>query len=348
MDGVFNLLRLVRASDASGTLMREGLERQKDDLYKLTRKHPDSPAGWASLAYQAKERAEEALNKAQLAQEDAQQHSLIARACTQQARAAQLQVELTSRTISHKSQSPKFKQFCKDVKTGKVQGQDTAQFAHLQADCNVGELSDFCIDLRMYLKGHPERMHDAEMIQLRKFCGGLEAQLDRQTGENSPIASSELAKVGYEDGFTLYDTPPEVPYKHFKGLMREGKTIGEGYYTLNEAKEACQKNPKCIGFNTSGVLFGMVGSSASNSKKGYVRFKDSWKDPSPTASKGDSYKKVGFLMEPPWLNTTKFDVPMRRLYTEGPASPLPAAQVLLMLPEALHVLRPRRRHRDFL
>lgn len=332
-----NIMRLVKGSDAQGTLMWDGVPRVSDPLYKMGQKHPGSSAGWSSLAYQASERADEALKVARMHQEAAQNHSLIARACAEQARAAQLQQELTSRTLSHTPQSPKFKKFCsqlkKQIEDSGGPGQESADMAHLQMDCNVGELTDFCTDLKMHLKAHPERMADPEMVKLRRFCGGLEAQLDQSTGEDAPFAASELAKTGYEDGFTLYDNPPELPFKHFPRKMKKGKTLKSGTWKLDEARAKCMETPGCKGFTTSARVFGLIGGAATNDKAGYVELKDSWEDPPLNSGKGDSYKYEGYLSQPPWLDTTRFEAPMRRLWQEGPSCALPAAQALLVLPQ---------------
>lgn len=354
--GISNIVRLLQASDADGTLMKDGVVRKSDPLYKMGPKHPGSSAGWASLAYQASERADEALKVAQGYQEDAQSHSLIARACAEQARAAQLQQDMTARTLSHAPQTPKFKKFCANLRTQLEDaggpGKDSADLAHLQSDCSIGELTSFCTDLKMHLKAHPERMHDPEMVQLRKFCGGLEAQLDQATGDDAPSAASELAKRGYEDGFTIYDTPPEVPFKYFPRTMSKGKTLLSGNMTIAEAKEKCLQTKGCKAFTTSARFFGLVGKTATTNEKGFVQLKDAWEDPDLKSGTGGSYKYVGFLTQPPWLDTQKFEAPMRRLWVEGPSTPHPAAQALLLLTRPVSpVTSPEartQRQRDFL
>jgi len=189
-------------------------------------------------------------------------------------------------------------------------------------------------------------MEDQEMVQLRKFCGGLYAQLDQNTGEGAPLAASELVKRGFEDGFTLYDTPPDLPFKHFPKKMTKGHTIASGMMTLKEAEDKCLQNKKCKGI-TTGPMF-----KATKYKKGMVELKDAWKDPGKNSGYGDSYKNEGFLVQPPWLDTQKFESPMRRLYQEGPSLALPAAQALLLLPQPGSLItssaRTQRAQRDFL
>merc|ERR1740117_1337641 len=118
-------------------------------------------------------------------------------------------------------------------------------------------------------------MKDPEIVELRKFCGGLAAQLDQQTGPDAPIAVSELAKVGFEEGFTLYDTPPEIPFKQFSRRMNGGRTMQRGWMSINQAKDKCLANPQCKGISTSEMLFGLVG-KATNDKKRWVTLKDDW------------------------------------------------------------------------
>merc|ERR1711971_165571 len=195
---------------------------------------------------------------------------------------------------------------------------------HLHMDCETGELSEFCTDLKMYLKSDEGATHfnTPEMVQLRKFCGGLEAMLDRSTRSDAPFAASELVKERFEDGFTLYDNPPEVPFKHYKGYASKGKSIYRGLMTVEQAKGRCMKMPKCKGFRTRGLLWGVMGKGAQDDSKGLVELIDQWEDPLGTglSAFGNSYKKVGFLKEPPWLNTMRFSAPMRRVFQEGPSS----------------------------
>jgi len=283
-------MRSITGSDSDETLKWKGVVRDKDTFWKNNMKRPGSSAGWASLAYQASERADQALQVAQEAQEDAQKYSLIARGCADQARAAQLQQELTSRTVRHtKHQSPEFKAFCEkfrhDSSTSRGgSGGSEAEMEHLGTDCEMGELNDFCVDLKMYLKSKVGKPHfrDPEMIQLRKFCGGLQSMLDKATGSDAPFAASELAKVGYEDGFTLYDNPPEVPFKQYKGYMKKGRVVESGYMTVASAKERCLKNTRCKGFATRGLLFGIAGSGAKDNSRGWVDLRDKWEDPTPS------------------------------------------------------------------
>lgn len=314
-----NMIRMFRAQDASGTIMHDGVERKRDDIYGMGRKHPESAAGWSSLAYQAKERSEEALKIAREAADDAQKYQLIASASAEQARMAQLQGELTSRTISHQEKSPGFKKFCTDLR-GKIEnaggaGAEAAALEHLQKDCGTGELVDFCSDLKAHLHSPTgkQRIHDKEMVQMRKFCAGLTAKLDESTGVDAPTYASELAKTGYEQGFTLYDTPPETWTKFPKRIPDSAaKTIQSGYATIGEAKQRCAKMKGCKGFNVTNQ--GPLGLK--------IDFKDRWVDPEPGPDgsflSGESYRYTGILTQAPWPDPSgKFQAPMRHLWQQS-------------------------------
>merc|ERR1712224_983189 len=114
--------------------------------------------------------------------------------------------------------------------------------------------------------------------------------------------------------------------------------------SVDQAKDFCMKASWCKGFRTQGLLHGLVGSGASDNSAGYIwdyiDFLATWKSPKPKTrfgimggdGRGTSYKKVGYLTEPPWLDTTRFQAPMPRLTQEGPSGPLPlAGQAFLLM-----------------
>merc|ERR1712054_323777 len=63
----------------------------------------------------------------------------------------------------------------------------------------------------------------------------------------------------------------------------------------------------------------------------WVQLKGSWEDPEGKSILGYSYRYNGVLAQPPWLDTKRFEAPMRRLWQQGASSSLPTAQAFLAL-----------------
>jgi len=161
--------QLIRSMDPEGTTQYEGIKRRKG-FGNVFGRPPRTAESWSSVAYQAYLRALEARNTASLAAEDAQKHELIAQSAASQARVAQVQMERASR----------------------------ASFEHAPG---IKRLKLFCTQIRKRLQKHPKEANDLAMLELRKFCGALDAQLDVKTRAG--------AESGPDMGFLTYATPPE-------------------------------------------------------------------------------------------------------------------------------------------
>lgn len=126
----------------------------------------------ASAAYQAALRAQDAERLARQAAEEAGEHELVAMASAGQAKAALLQAEQTARAAA--ASSPALK-----------------------------PLIRFCADVAKDLQAHPKRANRPDALQLRAFCGGLDAYLDRTTRVGGSTKTPD------DLGFRLYQMPPQ-------------------------------------------------------------------------------------------------------------------------------------------
>mmetsp|Transcript_28059 Transcript_28059/g.87381 ORF Transcript_28059/g.87381 Transcript_28059/m.87381 type:complete len:228 (-) Transcript_28059:129-812(-) len=143
---------------------------------QLAANAPDiTSAGWSSYAYRAALRAQDAERAARHAMARATRHEQIALACTAQARAALLEAEQMPRAASvQKAALRPFMRFCKQVGA--------------------------------YLDANPAKSRDSSVQRLRRFCGGLDAHLDRVLRNGWTVAS--------DIGLRFGDVPPrEYPKK---------------------------------------------------------------------------------------------------------------------------------------
>lgn len=203
---------LLREQDKSGTIAYEGVYRQVGKQW--WQKAPGSPAGWSMLAYRSYRSAEEAMDKARAAAEDAQKYELQAEACKSQAQAAQLQVALSARAVNTVPRTLQQRQLCdqlrQDVEKDPLQQEvyfnrsaDVAslspalsRIADQMKSCQDADLKDFCNGLKNFLvKEHPEVASRHEFVQLRKFCAGYESLLDEEAVKNSVAKQLDLQDV---------------------------------------------------------------------------------------------------------------------------------------------------------
>ncbi|CAK9075650.1 Uncharacterized protein SCF082_LOCUS36615 [Durusdinium trenchii] len=131
---------------------------------------PTDAAGWASRAFRASQSCEKALHQAQLKQAEAEKHAEIAQASTQQAQAAMLQAKVNSLAYAVKSPSLK-------------------PYLH------------FCQQIAERVRARPHEANSSAMIELRRFCAGLENFMD--------AASRRPETVATRSGLRLYDVPPK-------------------------------------------------------------------------------------------------------------------------------------------
>ena len=130
---------------------------------------PSDASGWASRAFRAAQSSEKALQEAQLKQMEAEKHAEIARASMQQAQAAMLQAKVNS-------------------------------FAYATKAPSVKPYLHFCQQLAERLRAQPEVKDSSAMVDLRRFCGGLENFLDTVSRRPETVATRA--------GLRLYDVPP--------------------------------------------------------------------------------------------------------------------------------------------
>jgi len=162
MDFASNLLGIRRKNKG---LARTGVPRQQQPA-RMT------AAAWASYAYQASNRAQQAEEDAENASAAAERHQLVAAASASQARAALLQAQRLPQASS-------------------VQDQAWRPY------------KEFCAQIPAYLEAHPRRASWPAWLRLRRFCGGFNAFLNHESKRLGPAAGAN------DLGFQLYDTPPE-------------------------------------------------------------------------------------------------------------------------------------------
>eukprot|EP00930_Biecheleria_cincta_P004671 TRINITY_DN105592_c0_g1_i1.p1 TRINITY_DN105592_c0_g1~~TRINITY_DN105592_c0_g1_i1.p1 ORF type:complete len:316 (-),score=51.78 TRINITY_DN105592_c0_g1_i1:21-896(-) len=148
----------------------EGIPREKGAYRAWSQLYPTTSAGWASKAF----RASEAAQKARLQAEDdlawANHYEEVARASAMQAQNALLQSQQEAKAYAMKS--PSLQPFLR-----------------------------FCRELADHVKAHPKRTHDNPMIEMRRFCAGLDDWLDK--------AGRSKEALGSNAGLRLYDLPPQ-------------------------------------------------------------------------------------------------------------------------------------------
>uniref|UniRef100_A0A7S4SBJ2 Uncharacterized protein n=1 Tax=Alexandrium monilatum TaxID=311494 RepID=A0A7S4SBJ2_9DINO len=134
-----------------------------------------SASGWASYAFRAALGAQAAERQARRAMASATRHEWIARASAEQSRSALLEAQQLSRSASVQMKALRpFMRFCKQVAT--------------------------------FLDANPGRLAEPAVQRLRRFCGGMDAHLDRTLREGETVAS--------DIGLHYYDAPPaEYPHR---------------------------------------------------------------------------------------------------------------------------------------
>ncbi|CAE7309905.1 unnamed protein product [Symbiodinium sp. KB8] len=142
-----------------------GVARKKRKPYL----EPTDAAGWSSRAFWASMRTQKALEEAEKQQREAEMHAEIARSSMQQAQAAMLQSKVNSRAYAVKSPS-------------------------------VQPYLHFCDELGTWLRSNRKAGESTPMLQLRRFCSGLENALDNISRRPETLATRA--------GFRLFDVPP--------------------------------------------------------------------------------------------------------------------------------------------
>eukprot|EP00439_Symbiodinium_sp_Y106_P067620 s2953_g11.t1 len=167
-----------------------GVARKKRKPYL----EPTDAAGWSSRAFWASMRTQKALEEAEKQQREAEKHAEIARSSMQQAQAAMLQSRVNSRAYAVKSPS-------------------------------VQPYLHFCDELGTWLRNNRKAGESTPMLQLRRFCSGLENALDQISRRPETLATRA--------GFRLFDVPPiqypedpqwrpDVPTFHLPSGMDDG------------------------------------------------------------------------------------------------------------------------------
>lgn len=167
MFGMLGGIRMRNKGNAFKGIKRNA-EQEKLDFPPMT------SSSWSSYALQASKGAEQARLDAKLAMDDAANFSMIAQSSADQAKAALIQAQQMAKASV--ADSPTLR-----------------PFIHL------------CDDIAKYIRKHPKRADGDAMIQLRAFCGGLTAYVDRATRDGAASTAQGL-------GFKFYDAPPaELP-----------------------------------------------------------------------------------------------------------------------------------------
>eukprot|EP00435_Cladocopium_sp_Y103_P046156 s877_g13.t1 len=130
---------------------------------------PTDAAGWASRAFHASLSSEKALQEAEMKQLEAEKHAEIARASMQQAQAAMLQAKINSMADAVKAPS-------------------------------VKPYLTFCDQVAKRVRANPAEADGTAMVELRRFCAGLENYLDGVSRRPETVAT--------RSGLRLYDVPP--------------------------------------------------------------------------------------------------------------------------------------------
>eukprot|EP00933_Yihiella_yeosuensis_P063864 TRINITY_DN67121_c0_g1_i1.p1 TRINITY_DN67121_c0_g1~~TRINITY_DN67121_c0_g1_i1.p1 ORF type:complete len:357 (+),score=67.43 TRINITY_DN67121_c0_g1_i1:98-1072(+) len=141
-----------------------------DGIPRHSKPHPITASGWASRAYRASLKAQDAQREADAAMEEAARHEIIARQSADQAQAAMLQMQQEARVAA--ANSPQLKPFL-----------------------NV------CTQLADMIKLQPRRANETAVVEMRSFCAGLEDYVEKAA--KSPAALAKLS------GLRMYSTPPE-------------------------------------------------------------------------------------------------------------------------------------------
>ncbi|CAK0798122.1 unnamed protein product [Prorocentrum cordatum] len=150
---------------------KEGIERQSNSLGYWGPEPATTASGWASKAFRASQAAKAAQAEAEGALREAEHHQQIAASSADQAKAAALQMDLAARSSVGSARE-------------------------------LGPYLKFCRQIAEYLGDHPQRADEPALLRLRRFCGGLDAHLDRANRAGSPSAALEL-------GFRMYARPPQ-------------------------------------------------------------------------------------------------------------------------------------------